>query len=116
MTPLPGMCELFERTPATKQMVILRRADHIHFLDQVEQEHEITRTMPWTGQLAWIPKEMRPISELCHGEQAHLFVRGLALCHLDAKLRRREEAQRFLDGDIVARLAERGVEAMVHKP
>lgn len=116
MTPLSGMCELFQRTQATKQMVILRRADHIHFLDDVEQEHEITRTMPWTGQLAWIPKEMRPISELCHGEQAHLFVRGLALCHLDAQLRRREEAQRFLDGDIVARLAERGVEAMVHKP
>ena len=34
------MYELFERTPATKKMVILRRADHAHFMDQVEQLHE----------------------------------------------------------------------------
>jgi dienelactone hydrolase len=116
MTPLDGMYELFERTPATRQMVILRRADHIHFLDQVEQEHELTRTMAWTGKLAWIPKEMRPIAELCDGEGAHLFVRGLALAHLDARLKRREDAQRFLASGIVEALTQRGVEAMEHKP
>jgi len=33
--PLSGMYELFERTPATKKMVILRRADHLHFMDNV---------------------------------------------------------------------------------
>ena len=79
MTPLAGMYELFERTPATKQMVILRRADHVHLLDDVEQQHEALRTMTWTGELAWIPKEMRPIAELCSGEQAHIFVCGLTL-------------------------------------
>ncbi len=31
--PLAGMYALFERTPATKRMVILRRADHLHFID-----------------------------------------------------------------------------------
>jgi dienelactone hydrolase len=114
--PLAGMYELFERTPATKQMVILRRADHVHFMDNVEQEHETVRTMPWTGQLAWIPKEMRPIGELCSGEQAHLFVRGLTLGHMDAILKRQEEAQRFLVGDMEAELAEQGVDVIVHKP
>lgn len=114
--PLAGMYELFERTPATKQMVILRRADHLHFMDNVEELHETVRTMPWTGELAWIPKEMRPIAELCSGEQAHLFVRGLTLCHMDAILRRQEEAQRFLLGDLEAELAMRGVDAIVHKP
>jgi dienelactone hydrolase len=116
MTPLAGMYELFERTPATKRMVILRRADHLHFLDEVEGEHETTRSMPWTGALAWIPEEMRPIAELCSGKQAHLFVRGLTLGHMDAILRRGKEAERFWVGDVDAELAARGVEAMVHKP
>jgi dienelactone hydrolase len=114
--PLAGMYELFERTPATKQMVILRRADHLHFMDNVEEMHETVRAMPFTGELAWIPKEMRPMAELCSGEQAHVFVRGLTLCHMDAVLRRQEDAQQFLVGDIEAELAVRGVDVIVHKP
>jgi predicted dienelactone hydrolase len=116
MTPLAGMYELFARTPATKRLVILRRADHIHFLDNVEEEHETARSMPWTGKLAWIPKEMRPMAELSSAEQAHTFVRGLTLGHLDATLRRQEEAQRFWLGDVEAELARRGVDAIVHRP
>lgn len=114
--PLDGMYELFERTRATKQMVILRRADHMHFMDHAEEMHESMRAMPATGELAWIPQEMRPIAELCSGEQAHLFVRGLTLCQMDAILRRQDEARRFLAGDLEAELAARGVEATVHKP
>jgi dienelactone hydrolase len=114
--PLAGMFELFERTPATKQMITLRRADHMHFMDNVEELHEAVRAMQFPAELAWIPKEMRPIAQLCSGEQAHLFVRGLTLCHMDAMLKRREEAQRFLLGDIEAELAARGVDAIVHQP
>jgi hypothetical protein len=109
------MYELFERTPATKQMVILRRPDHAHFTDDVEEAHENARKMPFTGELAWLPKEMRPISELCSGEQAHVFVRGLTLCQMDAVLKRQKEAQGFLAGDVEAELAERGVDVIVHK-
>jgi len=36
LLPLDGMYELYERTPATRRMVILRRADHYHFMDDVE--------------------------------------------------------------------------------
>ncbi|MGP8248200.1 MAG: alpha/beta hydrolase family protein [Bryobacteraceae bacterium] len=115
-TPLAGMYEVFERTQATKRMVILRRADHLHFMDDVEHLHEAVRAMPFTGELAWMPKEMRPIGELCSGEQAHLFVRGLALCHLDAVLRQLEGARRLLAGDIQTELAMRGVDAIVHRP
>jgi predicted dienelactone hydrolase len=114
--PLDGMHELFERTPATKQMVILRRADHLHFMDDVEKEHEAVRAMQFPEELAWIPKEMRPIAELCSGEKANLFARGLTLCHFDATLRRRPEAQRFLAGDLEAELAERGVDVIVYRP
>ncbi len=114
--PLAGMYELFERTRATKRLVILRHADHSHFMDNVEGEHEAVRRMPFTGELAWIPKEMRPMAELCSEEQAHFFARGLTLCHMDATLRQQEEAQRFLAGDLEEELAARGVEVIVHKP
>lgn len=114
--PLAGMYEIFERTPATRRMVILRRADHMHFMDNVEEMHETVRAMAFPAELAWLPKEMLPIAELCSGEQAHLFVRGLTLCHMDAVLRRQEEAQRFLAGDMEAELALRGVDVIVHQP
>jgi hypothetical protein len=97
-------------------MVILRRADHAHFMDNAEQAHEVFRTMPLTGELAMIQKEMRPIDELCPGEQAHVFVRGLTLCHFDALLKQQEEARRFLAGDLEDALSARGVEVIVHKP
>ena len=114
--PLAGMYELFERTPATKRMFILRRADHMHFMDNVEEMHETVRKMQFPGEASWISKEMQPIAELCSGEQAHLFVRGLTLCHMDATLRGREEAQRLLAGDIDAEIARRGVDAVRYKP
>jgi len=109
--PLDGMYEIFERAPAPKQMVILRGADHLHFIDDVEKWHETFRTMPLTGDLAKLQAEMRPIGELCSGEQAHLFVCGLTLAHFDATLRGQEQARKFLDGDIESALAVRGVEA-----
>jgi predicted dienelactone hydrolase len=111
--PLEGMYELYDRTPATKQMVILRRADHAHFMDAVEETHEAIRKMPFTGELAWIPREMRPITELCSGDEAHLFVRGLTLAHMDSVLKQHEGARKFLAGDVGAELAARGVDVIV---
>jgi dienelactone hydrolase len=110
--PLAGMCELFDRTPAPKRMIILRRADHMHFMDNVEEMHESVRNMTFPEELSWIPREMRPIAELSSGEQAHLFVRGLTLAHMDATLKQTPEARRFLEEDIVGELAARSVEAM----
>ncbi len=114
--PLDGMEEIFERTPATaKQMVILRRADHMHFMDNVEQIHESARNTVWAPELAWIQQEMRPIAELCSGDQAHLFVRGLTLCHMDRALRGNDGAKQFLEGDIARELASRGVDVLQHE-
>jgi len=113
--PLAGMFEIFERTPASKRMVILRRADHMHFMDHVEEMHEWVREMPAPPELAYLAEEMRPITELCSGELANLFVRGLTVCHMDAILRQHEDAREFLSGDVAAQLKARGVEAIVHK-
>ena len=113
--PLDGMYEIFERTPSARQMVILRRADHMHFMDNVEAMHEMVRAMTFPPELAWLQQEMRPISELCSGEQAHLFVRGLTLCHMDAVLKQHAEARRVLDGAIDEQLAKRGVDVLLHR-
>ena len=45
------------------------------------------------------------------GEHAHVFTRGLTLSHFDAVLNEREDAGRFLAGDVEGELAARGVEA-----
>ena len=92
-------------------MVVLRRADHLHFMDDVEKLHEAVRSMAWPGELAWLPNEMRPISELCSGEEAHTFARGLTLAHMDAVLKANEDARAFLAGDLAAELAARGIDA-----
>jgi hypothetical protein len=109
--PLAGMHQVFNRTPVPRQMVVLQRADHLHFVDDVEGHHEAFRTMALTGPVAEIQR--RPIGELCTGETAHLFVRGLTVAHFDAALRRRAEARRYLDGDVAADLARRGIDATV---
>jgi predicted dienelactone hydrolase len=109
--PLAGMHEIYERIPATKRMMILRRADHAHFMDNVEREHESFRTAQLPPVLKAIQQEMLLSGELTSGEKAYLFTRGLTTCHMDAFLRGIPEARRFLEGDIEGELAARGVEA-----
>lgn len=113
--PLQGMFEIFDSTPSAKLMVILRRADHLHFLDEFERAHEALRTAPASGDLAAIQKEMRPVAELHSRAEAHAFTRSLALAHFDATLRQRAEAKQFLAGDLEAVLAKRGIEARVKR-
>src|SRR5262249_54592094 len=114
--PLAGMYEIYERIPATKRMMILRRADHAHFMDNVEREHESFRTAPLPSVLKAIQQEMLPASELTSGEKAHLFTCGLTTCHMATFLRERPEARRLLEGDIEGELKARGVEARLEPP
>jgi hypothetical protein len=112
--PLPGVEELFDRTPSPKRMFILRRADHQHFIDDVEEAHEAVRRTTFAPEAAWMPAAMRPIADLSSGEQAHTFVRGLTLAHFDSTLRHMKAADRFLSGDVETALASRGVEGLAH--
>lgn len=84
--PMDGMYELFERAPEPKQIIVLERADHMHFVDDVERAHEEFRTMPSEGDLAKIKADMRPIAELCTGEEAHRFIQDVTLAHFNATL------------------------------
>ena len=95
--PLDGVREIFDRAPEPKRMFVLRRADHQHFLDDVEGAHEAVRRANFPAEAAWIPAAMRPVAELMPGERAHSFVRGPTLAHFDATLRGVPEAREFLD-------------------
>lgn len=94
--PLDAMRELFSRAKEPKQLAVIPRADHLHFIDRVEEEHEAVRAMPFTGALSWIPREMRPIGELLPGDEAHRLIRGLTLAHFDAHLKGSADARKFL--------------------
>jgi hypothetical protein len=89
LTPIAGMHELYSRTPRPKRMVVLLRADHLHFVDNVEQAHEQLRAASLPPEASWISREMRPIAELCTGEEAHRQIQSHTLAHLNAALSRR---------------------------
>ena len=116
--PIPpvAVLDVFDRTPATKRMVTLRRADHQHFVDDVEGAHDAARAMSFPGEAAWMQAAMLPMTELCSGERAHMFVRGLTLAHLDATLNANEAARGFLADDIADELAAHNLDAIVHRP
>lgn len=110
LLPLHGIRELYDRTTASKKMLVLENADHMHFCDRIEEIHELFRMMPPPifDQLA---KAIKPIHELAAPESAYRFVRGLGLAHMDAHVRGSEAAARFLAGDVVAALRAQGVAA-----
>lgn len=114
--PLDGVQEIFGRAPEPKQMFVLHRADHQHFTDDVEASHETLRATTLPGQAAWMTAAMLPISQLCPGEHAHTFARGLSLAHLDAVLHGNDAAGRFLADGAESALAARGVQAVQHHP
>jgi len=109
IVPLAGTRELFARLPAPAQLVVLRNADHLHFLDHVERFHEYFRRMPlpplYRGRIS-IPA---PIGELMPSEHAYRAVRTLAVAHFDAHLKRRPAARALLAGDIEALLKRAGI-------
>jgi hypothetical protein len=83
------MHELYSRTPGSKQMAVLPRADHLQFVDNVEQDHEQLRGACLPSEASWISREMRPVAELCTGEEAHRQIQSHTLAYLNAALSRR---------------------------
>jgi dienelactone hydrolase len=92
LTPIAGMHELYGRTPGPKQMVVLPRTDHLHFVDNVEQAHEQLRAANLPPAASWISREMRPIGEFCTGEEAHCQIQSHTLAHLNAAFSQRTAA------------------------
>jgi dienelactone hydrolase len=109
--PLDDVLDVFHRTPQPTRLVVLRRADHQHFVDDVAGDHEALRGMQLPEPADWMPAAMLPIDELTPPGQAHAFTRGLALAHLDAHLRADERARTWLTTRMNDELAARGIPA-----
>jgi dienelactone hydrolase len=118
LLPLESMHDLFERTRAPKQMVVLRNSDHFHFCDGVEQTHDmfkmmgpmLTQASPDGAAAKRIFDSMKPSGELCPGNDAYTYLQGLGLAHMDAYVKDDSRAAELLAGDIDVLLADRGIE------
>ncbi|HYC55839.1 MAG TPA: acetylxylan esterase [Candidatus Binatia bacterium] len=111
--PLAGMHHILGRATCTKRMIVLENADHMHFCDEVEQIHELFRSMPPPGPLAEVAKAVPPIGDLCPGSHAYEFNSSLGLAHMDANLKGSEQAAGFLSQDLASLFAKRGIRISV---
>ena len=112
--PIQAVRELFDESPWPTRLLVLRGADHLHYVDDIAAEHEAFRQVPAVGDLAWIA-DMRPIGELCAPSAAQAVVQAVTLAHFDTALRGVEAAAAFLDGDLSAALAAHGIHAVVDR-
>jgi dienelactone hydrolase len=118
--PLYGQLELFRRTPGPKRMVIMERADHNHFVDDVEYGHEWLRRFtlslaetetPTGADWRAIARNMLPYGKLTAQEPALRCWRGLCAAHMAAYLRSEADALAFWREDVAAALERRAVKA-----
>ena len=111
LTTYEGAKELFKRAPSPKKSFVLRSADHMHFVDGVEEEHEFMRTTEWPEEMSYIPAEMRPAADLCPGAKAQAFTAAITLAHLDASLLWKDDARRWLGENVREKLLPLGIDA-----
>ena len=104
--PLAMTRDLFARTHSPKRLVVIERADHMHFLDDAKKAHDLFRLMPAAfGPLAGT---VSSFAELVPAAPAREAVRGLSLAHFDAHLRDDPGARAWLQGDVKGAIAARG--------
>jgi predicted dienelactone hydrolase len=109
--PIAGMHDLLGRIPGVTALVVLERADHYHFCDEAEAQHEFIRSLGMAGLDA-----MLPVDELCSGADAERLTRGLTLAHFDAHLRGLPDAAAAVGADVEGTVAALGIDAVVVRP
>lgn len=118
LLPLYGQMSILRSVPSTdKQMVVLERADHNHFVDDIDNGHawlkefaERVASIYPDGPGRWpaVADSVRPIAELTPGAGSKIVWQGLLTAHFDRHLRGMTEAEPVLaDPDRAA--AEQGV-------
>lgn len=107
--PLHGIRGLFARVPGPKQLWVLGGADHLHFMDRVDELHELFRAIPPPALYAGYLPPLLPIGELCPPALAYETVRALAVAHFDATLADRGDAKTWLENRALADTRARGI-------
>ena len=125
LLPLYGQLRLLRMIPATdKRLVCLTRADHNHFVDDIDVGHawliefvrQVAAIFP-NGPGDWprVAGSIGPIEQLVPGEQAKQAWRGVVTAHFDAHLHgNAAAADRMRDVD--AMLSSIGVESSTFTP
>ncbi len=113
---LADLRDLHARLPAPKRLAVLKRAGHIHFADGAETAHELYRSAYLSGAFPdpeidaiALGTAMRPFAELVSEADANATARALLLAHMDSALRRNRAAATFLDNELAATFAARGI-------
>jgi hypothetical protein len=118
---LEDLRELHEALPSPKRFAVIRRAGHMHFVDDIERTHEFMRAM-WAspdfpdpendGQA--LARSAQPFSELAPAFHGRDSVLGLCLAHMDAFVKDRDDARSFLASGLASRFEARGIGLEVH--
>lgn len=84
LLPLAGIEAMVGKMHDPRRLVVLERADHMHFCDRAAQVHEMFRAMPPPGGFRAVAARTPPFEELCSAEEVVDAVRRLTLEHLTA--------------------------------
>jgi dienelactone hydrolase len=125
LLPLYGQLRLLRMIPATdKRLVCLARADHNHFVDDIDVGHawmaefvqQVASIFPnGPGDWPTVARSISPIEQLVPGEQAKQGWQGVVTAHFDANLRNDLAAAELMI-DIDAMLSSIGVESSTFTP
>ncbi|MCX4509222.1 dienelactone hydrolase family protein [Streptomyces sp. NBC_01619] len=120
LLPLYGQLALFRSLPATrKRMVVLARADHNHFVDDIdtgqawlkEFAEQLAALFPdGPGDWPRVARSVEPMERLVPGDKAKLAWQGMVTAHFDAHLSDDPGAKAFVSTDPDAVLAARGID------
>jgi predicted dienelactone hydrolase len=122
---LDSVHDLYRKLKGPKRLAVLRGAGHVHFADDAEAQHEEFRAacaanaylvMPDEGQTFDFPAiaaTTPPFSALCPAEHGQTVVRGLSTAHMDMHLKQLPAARTYLNGDLAALFAARGIDLEV---
>lgn len=118
--PITSIYDLFNRTHEPKRMFVLNNAAHMHFSAFSELAHEMIRTQPEmvygdTLFAKQLKESMVPFSKLCSAKNGEDFLRGLGLAHMDAYLKKKADALEWIEGDIIAYMADQGIDVSLPK-
>jgi predicted dienelactone hydrolase len=110
LLPLSGVRELVRLLPEPARLLVLGRADHMHFCDYPKATHEMLRKLlakPVAAPIAQmlLSGDLRPFSDLAREEPALAAVRAVTLAQLDAELRQDVRAKHFLEQALPAVVA-----------
>ncbi len=118
---LEGIRELYRELPGPKYLAVVAGASHFHFANKARERYELALAVfnrsiaDTTLDFAAMAAAMPPFWKLCSAERALTVAKALFLAHMDAELKANVSARAFLNADLRATVAARGINLEVVK-